>query len=268
MWGQGPNGGVVTVAAAEGLAGVLVVNLPTDCTEREVKNLGALLPGFHSAEPGIGRGRPGEVTLWFASLKFAKLAVERLQGFQFDSSTQLHASLSVGESSGGKDQGVSRRPATPVELAPVGGPHHAQNGLHNTMANAYYYAPAMMVPNVGSIPPGMVSNVGANMVPPGRHTENWPCNTLFIGNLTVTVTEKELEETFRCAIHACCVSVFVSSCLRVFESSCPRASPVRRRRQSHRRRTDTVAQPVFRICQGQACADKKGDVCLCRVQHG
>jgi len=228
MWGQVGNGAVVAV---EGHAGVLVANLPADCTQREVRNLGVFLPGYHSAEPRLERGRPGQATLWFASLKFAKMAVERLQGFQFDSSTMLEASLVEDENKGEKEnenekeEGVGRRPATPVtpvDPAPavVDGSHHAQGALHNTMPNAYYYAPAMMMQNVGSMPPGM-SNVGTNMMPPGRRGENGPCNTLFLGNLTLAVTEEELEEEFGCVdVGWSVASLFVLVCFsRLFHTS-------------------------------------------------
>ena len=73
MWGPG---------GIQDRAGVAIANLPVDCTEREVKNLGVFLPGYHSADARLGNpelGAFGEATLWFASPKFAKLAVERLQ---------------------------------------------------------------------------------------------------------------------------------------------------------------------------------------------
>lgn len=254
MWGQVGNGAVVAV---EGHAGVLVANLPADCTQREVRNLGVFLPGYHSAEPRLERGRPGQATLWFASLKFAKMAVERLQGFQFDSNTMLEASLvedeNKGEKENEKEEGVGRRPATPVtpvDPAPavVDGSHHAQGALHNTMPNAYYYAPAMMMQNVGSMPPGM-SNVGTNMMPPGRRGENGPCNTLFLGNLTLAVTEEELEEEFGCVdVGWSVASLFVLVCFSVC-SIHPSRLPARSL-QTHQLRTITITQAVPGLCQG------------------
>ena len=198
--------------------------------EREVKNIGAFLPGYHGSEARLQQEQP-EATLWFASSKFAKMAAERLHGFEFDAEkhVRLRASL-VGE---GMPGGEARRSvgntgghaamqhAAMQDTMPNEGQQlhvqsqvqmHDAHGAGNKQqmmaapTGAYFYAPAMVMPNVGSMSGGMVSNMSGGIVP-GNHQGNPPCNTLFIGNLTVAATEEELEDVFWYVVRICLLVV-------------------------------------------------------------
>ena len=214
--------------------------------EREVKNIGAFLPGYHGSEARLQQEQP-EATLWFASSKFAKMAAERLHGFEFDAEkhVRLRASLvgegmpggearrSVGDTGGHaamqhaamQDTMPNEGQQLPVQNQVQMHDAHGAGNKQQMMAaptGAYFYAPAMVMPNVGSMSGGMVSNMSGGMVSnmsggmvsnmsggivPGNHQGNPPCNTLFIGNLTVAATEEELEDVFWYVVRICLLVV-------------------------------------------------------------
>ena len=162
-------------------------------TEREANLLGAFLPGFHSCEATLKDPENSRVILWFMSPHFAQGAVERLNGFQFDAATQLQAALAgLGTP---RNAPSSAAPPNPMESTGVGAvADTAGNEATPAMMpppSAYFYAP-MMVPNM----PSAVVPATAKMMITKNQRGNPPCNTLFIGNLTVAATEEELADVF------------------------------------------------------------------------
>ena len=220
LWNTGAAGPSPSSRSA-----VLVTSLPGDCTEREANLLGALLPGFHSCEPKLNVPESPQAVLWFFSPESAQMAVDRLHGFQFDARTRLEARVVTGKGhhpgnnmTNTNDLNPNLSPNLDPNLSPNLDPNLNPNpnptnaaptaeATHSPMMPAtYYYAPmtTMVMPNMPANPAMIVSPQMPQMaqipqmarMPRGNHRGNPPCNTLFIGNLTVGASEVELEDVF------------------------------------------------------------------------
>jgi len=214
LWNTG------TAGSPSSRSAVLVTSLPGDCTEREANLLGALLPGFHSCEPKLHVPENPQAVLWFLSPESAQVAVQRLHGFQFDARTRLEARVVTGKGHRPANNTTNTNdfhpnlnptpnPTPNADPYPTNDPPAEANhspmmpGIPLDVPATYYYAPmtTMVMPNMPANPAMMMSPQMPQMpqmaqVPRGNHRGNPPCNTLFIGNLTVGASEVELEDVF------------------------------------------------------------------------
>lgn len=180
---------------------VIVKDFPSDVKERELMNFGRFLPGFRKCEPvfpDAGNEEEGICAkLSFAGLYNAEHAANSLNGCRFDSESKLRAVTL--DNSG--NQVTPRGQGQPQE-------------------QYYAYAPTLVMPQsvatngaapMTAIPlspmiPSQQDAVNAHIVALNNNavmtqqqqqqSQNPPCNTLFIGNLTDGVDEQELRDVF------------------------------------------------------------------------
>lgn len=177
---------------------VVVRGFPGDVTEREIMNFGRFLPGFRKCEAVIPESEDSEdeihAKISFAGLYNAEYAMQSIHGCHFDLKTKLHTILLDGKGNHVASRRQAHEPFFAYGPAMVMSQNVGSNGA----------APMAAVP-INSVISAPSDAVNAHMVALGNsvmmsqqqpQSQNPPCNTLFIGNLTDGVDEDELKEVF------------------------------------------------------------------------
>lgn len=182
---------------------VVIKGFPRDVKRREMMNFGRFLPGFRKCEPVIPEGRNSNDELHakmsFAGLYNAEFAVHTMNGCHFDAETKLQTVLL--DSKG--NHVPSRRPGQPHEpffaygpavVMPQNVPSNGGTPIAAVPINPVL--PAQPDAHMLALGNSVMMSQQQQLQPQQQQSQNPPCNTLFIGNLTDGVDEEELREVF------------------------------------------------------------------------
>ncbi|KAL6749327.1 hypothetical protein V8C86DRAFT_2850608 [Haematococcus lacustris] len=175
-YGAGPHsyGGTSAYAApasSDEVRTVFMTGFPPDMKDRELNNLMRFMPGYEQAQMNWKNGQAQGFAL-FASAAYARAACDQLQQLNFDENSVLRCEMA-------RKNMYIRNEDPALKRARVGGGGYAGTSYPPSASSAAPYRPSQPYSGSGGSP-----------------ADNPPCNTLFVGNLSETVSEAELHAIF------------------------------------------------------------------------
>lgn len=182
---------------------VVVRGFPSNVMRREMMNFARFLPGFRKCEPVIPEVGNAQDELHakmsFAGLYNAEYAMMTMNGCNFDEHTKLRTVLldSKGNHVPSRRHGQPQEPFFAYGPAMVMPQNIPSNGTAPmTAVPINQILPAQPDAHMVAVGNGVIMSQQQPQPQQQQPSQNPPCNTLFIGNLTDSVDEDELRQVF------------------------------------------------------------------------